>query len=294
MNLEIKEGEIPKDLLPAEGFFLNAAPLNSEFVQTEAKARNNVIIEVWIDPPEAARESKVHANTLAGFLTCVQTLVKHSYNKALAKLSPQARKDLDGTDAHTIDAFAFAPGSFKVAFEASKGPDLFGFIELQRALEKLDEITDNADSPAAALEVMKNNKGHLVGAYIRLLDFLIKSDTAFAYKWSSPSADKAHGRTITAKQAIPLFDTFTKAAQLGIENVELHGFLRRASSKNNTWLIESVEDGKEYSGECKEGVTVSHLTIDGIYRFKCEERLEEQPATGKETRKLSLVSSQEG
>jgi hypothetical protein len=294
LKLESQTGEIPEELIPAEGFYLSAVPLDSEFVLKESKARNNVIFEAWIDPPEAARESKIHANTLAGFLTNIQTLVKHSYNKALAKMSLQGRKGLDEIDAHTIDAFGFAPGSFKVIFESYKGPDLFGFVELQRALEKLDEITDHADSPADALEVMKENQGHLVGAYIRLLDFLIKTDTAFAYKWSGPSSDKATGRTITAKQAIPLFETFTKAAQLGIENVELHGFLRKANSKNNTWTIESVDDGREYSGECKPGVTVSHLTIDGIYRFKCEERLEEQAATGKETRKLSLVSFVQG
>lgn len=293
LKLLAANGEIPESMLPDHGFVLTGSPIGAEFVQQEAKARNNVVFEAWIDPPEAASESKIHATRLASFLNCIQTLVKHAYGKALSILSPETRREVRETDAHTLDALAFAPGSFKVRFEAFRGPDLFGFVEMQRALEKLDEITANADAPLAALEVMKANRGHVVGAYIRLLDFLIKTDTAFAYRWSIPSGEKVAGRSISVKQALPLFETLTKASQLGIETLELHGYLRKANSKNNTWSIESVEDGKEYSGDCKEGETVSHLIIDGIYRFQCEESLEEHPATGRETSKLSLISSTE-
>jgi hypothetical protein len=160
-------------------------------------------------------------------------------------------------------------------------------------MEKLDELTANGDAPERALEVMKGNRGHLVGAYIRLLEFLLRTDTAFAYRWSDPGAETAHGRTITARQAGPLLEVFKKVEQLGVETVELRGYLREADSKRNSWRIESLEDGKEYPGEVKEGVSVSNLTIDKVYRFTCEEVLEEQIATGREKRTLLLVRHSE-
>ena len=294
LELEVKSGPVPEDLLPAEGFFLTSAPVNAEAVQKESKVRRNLVLEIWMDPPEAAVASRIRAETLAGFVSNVQTVLKHAYSKSLKGLSAETRRGLDVNDAHTIDAFAFAGGSFKVFFEAEKGPDLFGFVELKRAMEKLDELTANGDSPGKALEVMKENRGHLVGAYIRLLEFLVRTDTAFAYRWSDPGGETSHGRTITARQAGPLLEEFKKVAQLGVETVELHGYLREADSKRNSWRIESLDDGKEYPGEVAEGVSVSNLTIDKIYRFFCEERIEEQVATGREKRTLLLVRHSEG
>lgn len=291
LKLVPQEGEIPEEILPSDGFIISPIlDSKSELVVSVAARRQNAILEVWINPPEAAKESKIHAATLASFLQHIQLLVKHSYTKALATMSPQTRKGLDVEDAHLLDALAFAGGSFRVVFEAAKGPDLFGFVELQRALEKLDEITSNADSPEKALEVLRHNQGHIASRYIRFLEFLIKTDTAFAYRWSAPSIGQVRGSTITQKQAIPLLELLRTENQLSVETVKLHGTLKEANAYNNTWVLESLEDRQRFHGETAPMITVSNLTIDKAYRFMCEEQLFEQPATGKEIKKLILLS----
>ena len=289
LELEEHDGEIPHELLPSEGFILTTQ-LDPAPVLKESTARRNAVLEVWVDPPEAAYGPRIRAETLAGMVGIFQNLVKHAYNKSLSGIPFASRKQIDVLDAHQMDAFVFAPGSFRVFFEASKGPDLFGFVELQRALVKIDELTANADSPEKALEIMKKNKGHVAGAYIRLLDFLIKNRTALSYKWSSPTIQGTRGGTITERQAGPLLEIFNKAEPLGIETLNIHGVLKMANSKNQTWRLASLEDHQEYSGEVKEGaVGVSHLIIDNVYTFECEEHIEEQVATGREVRKLLLV-----
>jgi hypothetical protein len=288
-------GDIPEDMLPLDGLFLAAPDLSPQLVIEKTKELNNAVLEVCIDPPEAARVSKVHATTLAGMVSLTQTLVKHAYNKALAGLSESSRRGLDVIDGHQIDAIATATGSFRILFEASKGPDLWRFVELQRALVKLDELTSNAESPEKALEIVKANKGHLAGAYMRLLQFLIDTKTEFSYKWSSPETKEVRGRTITQKEAGPLLEIFNATKELGVETVILHGKVREADSINGHWKLQSSEDGKVYSGKVKEGGRgVSHIVIDNIYRFECEEKLEEVVGSGKELRTLLLVDYNEG
>jgi hypothetical protein len=203
---------------------------------------------------------------------------------------------LDVLDASKLDAFETQPGSFRILFESSKGPDWYQWVELRRALEKLDEITDNAGSPEKALITLKQNKGHLAGTYIKLLEFLIETKTEFSYKWSSPDLVGARGRTITQKEAAPLLELFKSTKELGIETVDLHGCLREADSTNRHWRLESIgDDKKTYSGKVKDGCpNVSNLTIDKIYRFHCEEKIDEVVGTSREIRTLLLVDYTEG
>ncbi|MDP8222094.1 MAG: hypothetical protein P9L99_01925, partial [Candidatus Lernaella stagnicola] len=52
----------------------------------------------------------------------------------------------------------------------------------------------------------------------------------------------------------------------------------------------SLFNRRSHSGKIKEGgPSLSHLVTDKMYRFHCEEVLEEVTGTGKETRTLYLV-----
>jgi hypothetical protein len=288
--------EIPEALLPLADFFLDPPEIKSDVVLKKTKERNNAILEIWIDPPEAAYSSRVHAMTLANLVALVQTCVKHAYNKSLSTLSEAARKGLDVIDAYQLDAFETAPGSFRILFESSKGPDMWQWVELRRAFEKIDEITAHADSPEKALEILQKNKGHLAGTYIKLLEFLIDHKTEFSYKWSSPDIVGARGRTITQKEATPLLELFKSTKELGIETVDLHGYLREAYSTAGHWILESIEgDKKTYSGKVKDGCHgITNVTIDKIYRFHCEEKVEEVVGTSREIRTLLLIDYKEG
>ena len=120
--------------LPDAGFVLHDAPASSASLQ-EARARNNLVLELAVEPPEAATEHRIRARTLAGLLTHTQILLKHAYGAALRELSIDNRKSLDRTDAHLMDVIIpAAPGSFRVVLEAAKGPDMLGQNELAVAV----------------------------------------------------------------------------------------------------------------------------------------------------------------
>ena len=67
--------------LPDAGFVLHDAPAASASLQ-EARARNNLVLELSVEPPEAATEHRIRARTLAGLLTHTQILLKHAYGAA--------------------------------------------------------------------------------------------------------------------------------------------------------------------------------------------------------------------
>lgn len=107
-------------LLPDEGFFLHEQQTTETSLQ-EARARNNLVLEIAVEPPEAVTEHRIRVGTLAGLLAHVQTMLKHAYGASLRELSIDARKSLDRTDAHLMDVvIPAAPGSFRLVLEAAK------------------------------------------------------------------------------------------------------------------------------------------------------------------------------
>ena len=125
---------VDSGLLPDGGFLLHDRPAE-ELVLREARERNNLVLDIIADPPEASTEHRIHVGTLIGLLSHVQTMIKHAYGAALRELSPDDRRAIDKTDAHMMDVvIPAATGSFRVVLEAAKRPDLLGQSELARAL----------------------------------------------------------------------------------------------------------------------------------------------------------------
>jgi hypothetical protein len=142
-------------LLPDEGFLLHDRP-TEELALKEARARNNLVLEVAAEPPEAAEEHRIRVGTLIGLLSHVQTMIKHAYGAALRTLSPADRREIDKTDAHLMDVvIPAAAGSFRVVLEAAKTPDLLGQSELARALQRVDQLFEDAGDPQKALATVK-------------------------------------------------------------------------------------------------------------------------------------------
>ena len=71
---------IESGYLPDEGFLLHDHA--SEGVLREARERNNLVVEIIAEPPEASAGHRIRANTLAGMLHHVQAMVRHAYSKA--------------------------------------------------------------------------------------------------------------------------------------------------------------------------------------------------------------------
>jgi hypothetical protein len=178
LELQIAQGRLGESaLLPDAGFVLHDRPAE-ELALREARARNNLVLEVAVEPPEAAEEHRIRVGTLVGLLNHVQMLVKHAYGAALRDLALSTRRAIDRSNAHLMDVVIPATeGSFRIVLEAAKTPDLLGQSELARALGRVDVLFEKTANPEQAAEVVRAHRGHLAGAYLRLLRFLIQHKT---------------------------------------------------------------------------------------------------------------------
>lgn len=273
--------------LPEPGFVLHERPAE-ELALREARERNNLVLELAADPPEAAEEHRIRVGTLVGLLGHVQLMVKHAYAAALRELSPDNRRAIDKTDAHLMDVvIPAAAGSFRVVMEAAKTPDMLGQSELARALQRLDVLFENAGNPQKALATVKAHRGHLAGAYLRLLRFLVQHKTGLRYSWAEPTFAKSNNRAVTEAEAGPLVDVLSGVSNLGGESVTLVGAFEKANRGTGAWGLLTA-DGL-FSGKVKEGgPSLEGLKIGGSYKFSCVEEIEEVEGTGREQRTLYL------
>ncbi|MFN0124687.1 MAG: DUF6575 domain-containing protein [Blastocatellia bacterium] len=278
---------VASGLLPDPDFFLHGHPAESEALK-EARLRNNLVLEIAVDPPETVGQHRIRVETLVGLLGHVQTMVRHAYGAALRELAPGARRRLDRTDGHLLDVvIPAAAGSFRVVLEAARTPNMFGQNELGRALERVDVLFADADIPERALATVKAHRGHLAGAYLRLLRFLVQHKTGLRYSWAEPTFSSPNSRAITQGEAGPLADILSGLSNLGAEPVVLTGELDKADKGRNTWRL-ITPDGA-VSGRIKEGgPTLGGLKIGSVYRFSCLEEIEEVEGAGREQRTIYL------
>ena len=273
--------------LPEPGFFLHDRPADTETVR-EARARNNLVLEVAVEPPEAAAEHRIRVATLTALLGHVQTLVKHAYGWALRDLSLETRRSIDRSEAHLLDVVVpAATGSFRVMLEASRSPDLLGQNELSRALQRIDELFAHVGDPAQTLATVKAHRGHLAGAYLRLLRFLVETKTGLRYAWAEPSFSQPCGCGVAETEAGPLVELLSGVSNLGSEPVELVGALKKADVDNGSWRLAIGDD--DIAGKIKPGgPSLAGLKLESRYRFTCLEEIEETQG-GREQRTLYLT-----
>jgi hypothetical protein len=273
--------------LPDSGFFLHDIQADTDTVQ-EARIRNNLVLEVAVEPPEAAEKHQIHAGTLAGLLSHLQTLVKHAYGAALRDMSAGARRATDMPDAHLLNVVVpAAAGSFRLVFEAASLADIFGHNALANALQRIDQFFEHVDNPKQTLEMVKHHRGHLAGAYLRMLRFLVEHKTGLSYTWAEPDYLSSKGYSVSNAEAISLVEYLSGIANIGAETVVLMGILEKADKGNGNWRI--VTNEREYSGKIKDdGPSLDGLKIGSCYRFTCLEEIEESQS-GREQRTLFLM-----
>jgi hypothetical protein len=274
--------------LPDAGFVLHDRPAG-ELALIEARERHNLVLEIAAEPPEAATEHRIRVGTLVGLLGHVQTMVKHAYRAALREMTPDKRSEIDKSDAYLMDVVIPATaGSFRVILEAAKTPDMLGQSELARALKGLDVLFENAGDPQKALATVKAHRGHLAGAYLRLLRFLVQHKTGLRYSWAEPNFAKPSYRAVTESEAGPLVDVLSGVSNLGSESVTLVGEFEKVNRGTGAWGLKT-EDGMQ-SGKVREGgPSLDGLKVGGRYKFSCVEEIEEVESTGREQRTLFLI-----
>ena len=286
--MAVDRGQVFSRHLPDDGFLLHDRPTN-ELTLREARERNNLVLDLSVEPPEASEEHRIRVATLVGLLNNVQTLLKHAYGAALRDLSASTRRVIDRADAGLMDVVVpAAPGSFRIVLEAAKLPDLLGYNELARALERIDAMLENIDEPEVVLERVRAHRGHLAGAFLRLLRFLVQHKTGLRYAWAMPGSVSSYSRSISETQSAPIVELLSGVSNLGSESLTLVGRLEEADVTRRTWRI-ATDDGK-FSGDVLEnGPSLEGLKLGATYEFSCIEEIEMADGTGQEVRKVHLT-----
>ena len=221
---------IESGYLPDEGFLLHDH--TSEGVLREARERNNLVVEIIAEPPEASAGHRIRANTLAGMLNHVQAMVRHAYRKARLDHGTPGPQPTDALLDVVVPA---APGSFRVVLEAAAMPDLFGYSDLEVALPKVDALLEPAASPLETLAFVKDNRGHLAGSYLKLLRFLAENRTGLRYSWAAPNLETPTTRAVLERETRPLIEALSSVEKLAREVVVLEGSFEKFNRSTGLW-----------------------------------------------------------
>jgi len=280
---------IPEAYLPEPGYLLldETPAAEAAVVHSEVLARQRLVMELTLNPPESASEHLIRANKLGGLLLHLQLLIRHAYAKCTEAMSGSVKKTIDRVNAPLLDvAVPMMPGSFRLILVASQYPDLFGGVELGRALSVVDDITSVANDPEETLKRLKKYQGHTVASYRRLIHFIVENDLSMRYAWSDLSRSSVSSYGITRKQAEPLLVALDSSESLGIEQVVLVGRLLSGNTTSGQWQLYVAAEKKNYSGKVREGVSLDGLILRRkTYVFTCEE-VEEVTGTGRITKTL--------
>ena len=269
-----------------EGFILYEAPRDDQPL-LRARADGILVLELRATPPETWDRHRIRMNTLGGLLLQVQVLLRYAYSSALRELSSRTRRNLDTNEGHLMDVVVpAAPGSFQIVLEAVRRPDMLGFSELERALERLDEVFESASDPETARQGLQGYKGHLAGSYIRLIKFLADNNMGLRYGWASPKSVATKYSGISESVARVLADTLADATNLGREEVEIRGAFERVNYGAGTWGL-NTDDGMKVGLVAEGSPDLSGLTVSESYIFECDEVID-LDATGRESRTLYL------
>lgn len=282
--LELVEQEGPlegREFLPDAGFTLNS-DLADDTTVREARERNNVVLELDVEPPEAAEAHRILVTTLSGLLAHVQAMVKHACRKA-AGIS-----NLHSAAEHSMYVVVPAsPGSFRMTLEAAGAPDLFGYRRVAQGLKRMDALFESTKDPETARQGMAEHSGHLAGSYIRLMRFLSQHDMGIRYVWAEPMGGEPGRGGVSKALARELVDELSGATSLAVEHMTLVGDFAKVDRGAGNWGLDTAEGRK--SGKIRDGgPSLDGLVVGKRYRFHCSEEFEIVDASGRERHTLYL------
>ena len=274
------------EFLPKPGLYLDLADTSS-VVLKESRGRDNLVLEISAE--SRTGDNKMLLNTYVTLLGEVQTLVNHAYSRANKTLPKKVKRTKTRMGPLLDVVVPASPGSLKVLLEAVEPPDLFGQSEVARAMAYVDRLFDTVAEPEVAIKVAASYRGHLAGAYVRLLRVLSEHGTRLAYSWADPASDHETMRSISPDQANALVSLAHQMGdELVTESVEVVGEFERMNLGQGRWSLKT-DDGTIVSGHTRDDEAKLDGLVAGLrYRFSCIEELHVD-SIGRETRDLYCV-----
>ena len=283
LKVDVQHGDsIPDKYLPKPGLFTTGEEVDHE-VTTRARERGHVVLQVTIDPPEAADEHRVRATTLSGLIDHVQKLTRYAAEQVSKESELEGGKLRRSRNAHELDAIELSRGSTIVTFQGAHGPDIDGESFLVKALEQLDSLFKKASTVDEARAALEQYDPKMATAYLKLINFLRIKDTGFSYTWAAPQSKRPSHQDLPLGRVQILSKELPRVLAAPIsdydqEEVILEGTLEMADEPKGRWRIRDYEQGVREGTVKEDGPSLSHLVIDAVYRFEC---LEERKPAGK-------------
>ena len=279
-------GVIPDEYLPRDGYQFAEFEVDHETTR-KARDRDNVVIQVSIEPPEATQEYRVSSNTLAGLLTRVENLTRQAAEQVAAE-------DRDGRvrrNPGRLEVVDVSPGSIKVTLQEVGG--LYADREslLAKALERLDDLFNDLDRPDLTEDALSKHDPKVANAYIRLMRFLRTKRTGFSYTWATPDSRSPSHRGVSLDRARRTASELKEIPDrtdddMPVDEIVLEGVLEMADEPGNQWRLRDSEQSVREGTVRKGGPSLSNLVIDRRYRFVCGKEMQE---TGRTRRRRPVL-----
>jgi len=273
-------GALQESWLPDDGLLVSDFIDEPSLITDEVTARSKAILHLTLTPPESTVSPQIAATKLAAALASFQNFVKSAYRRILRDVGSDTRSLLADEANWLMDVFGFSAGSFTVHLQSRADPDILGFVGLSRALEKVDALTESAHDPDAALQVIRDHRGHFVDAYRRMLKMMVDSDTGLSYQWHAPDTTTTRSRSISRSSAEQLYALLVEQHDLTVEELLVRGVFVHVNVESGLWTLRD-DEGIPHRGRLAAGssVTLSGVVVDTQrYELDCVERVEETGA----------------
>ncbi len=287
--------QLTENMLPDSGFLLNLDCDFRDEIVKESYNKNRAIVHLSLYSSKDEEQPKIFTGLLIGALQNFQSLIMHAYKKANSELDKAERQLLNLPSKYSFDVYGFANSSFSVHLQSQDTGDFFGYVDVDKALSKIDEIVNNIDDPEKTLLIIRKNKGHLANVYIKLLKYVVENDISLKYTWKIPSIESLpKSNHIPFRKALPVYELLNKWEELKKEEIILEGKLIEANTDTREWIIET-NDGEWLNGIVEKNSKISFIgkRLGKKYKLICEETIEEQYVSGKEKRLLVLKNIEE-
>ena len=280
---------IPEKYLPGDGITINEYEVDHETTKS-ARERDNAVIQVSIEPPEAAREYRVRADTLTGLINRVERLTRFAAEQVATEGTP-------GTPARTkihagwLEIVDISSGSIKVTFQEVGGLDTNRESLLAKAMQRLDDLFNDIDASERAEPALSKYDPKVTDAYVSLMKFLKAKRTGFSYTWATPTSQRPSHRSVSLERARRIAEQPREVIDIPYNETEgdeivLEGILEMADEPDNQWRLRDHEHGVRAGTVGEDGPSLSNLVIDSRYRFVC---VEEMQAVGRGGRRKPVL-----
>lgn len=263
-------GELPEEMLPEDGYFLDGEEDDS-VILSEAIKYNHPVIHLGFEDP--VNSHSIPVSTLSVLITHYQSMVTNCFKK------------IDGTKEDRdfrLRVFAYSAASFNVHMYAESEMDLFGTSRIDKTLYVLDSLL-KCKTDDELKGVLLPLKGHTIRSYKNFIKELIDQKINVKYKWvSSVVGSKVVRNNVRLPRLEEIYQVLNESSELEKEIKCFEGVITASSITTGKWTLKQ-DNGAEISGKTNSLDLLYGVVLGKVrYMLTCEEILEQNNVSSKE------------